>query len=119
MWPERALSPNARVHYLTKAQATRKAKVAAYNVARQAFGMEAITMKEGTLMGVTFRCYPPCKRRRDEDNFLASMKATLDGIAWAAEVNDVVFHFREQEWGDIVRPCGLVEVILDWDDGRN
>ena len=64
---------------------------------------------------ISYRCsfFPPDRRARDEDNLLASMKSSLDGIAEALRVNDKCFHILEPFVGVPERP-GRVEVDLYW-----
>ena len=50
--------------------------------------------------------YPPCRRTRDKDNLLASMKSGLDGLADALAVNDSRFKVEwtiEEKLGGMVR----------------
>lgn len=119
-WPDRRLSPNARIHWRAKAPVTAKARQdAAYltyeamnggvREARQRFaGNDPIAYK------VTF--YPPDKRHRDDDSMIASFKAARDGIADALGVNDRRFkpHYFFED------PCkpGRVEVELSRNWGQ-
>ena len=60
---------------------------------------------------------PPSKRRRDEDNLLATCKAYLDGIAFGLKVNDCNFHFLEQAW---LQPDpekkGRIRFCVEWEE---
>ncbi len=47
--------------------------------------------------------YPPDRRRRDQDNYSAAMKAYQDGVADALGVDDSCFQMAAPEWGDVVR----------------
>jgi len=87
-WPPRELSPNARVHFRTKAAATKAYREQAYWLAKASL----LAMPEGRI-NLRFDFHPPDKRRRDLDNMLASIKAGVDGIADAHEVNDHRFAF--------------------------
>lgn len=82
-WPPRVLSPNARVHWAKKSKA---AKI--YRIACMALPLESgVRAPEGkVLLSVEF-C-PPDRRRRDDDNCLASFKAGRDGIADALRIDD-------------------------------
>lgn len=82
-WPPRALSPNARVHWAKKSKAAR-----IYRIACMALTLESsMRAPEGrVLLSVEF-C-PPDRRRRDDDNCLASFKAGRDGIADALRIDD-------------------------------
>lgn len=60
-----------------------------------------------------FSFFPPDRRARDEDNLIASMKSSLDGIAEALRVNDKNFHILEPFVGTPVQG-GCVHVDLYW-----
>lgn len=91
-WPERRLSPNARVHWATLASCRSQAKAAAHracklwNLERPPSGTDAIEVS------ITF-C-PPDRRPRDLDNLLASIKAHLDGVAEYLSVDDSKWAIR-------------------------
>jgi crossover junction endodeoxyribonuclease RusA len=91
-WPDRRLSPNARLHWSKRP--VKQARADGAKAAYEAMGgtseararlarMDLIPLK------VTF--YPPDNRHRDEDNMVASLKAARDGIADALGVNDRKF----------------------------
>lgn len=83
--PDKCLSPNARVHWSTKAR-----HVKAY---RNSAHVQCIANRVNGLkwMRATYkaRFYFPDARRRDADNAIASLKSALDGVADAGLiVND-------------------------------
>lgn len=86
-WPDKVLSPNARVHWSRKAKATKAARDAAYWLTWQEVGRNMNW--PGARISLTF-C-PPDKRRRDADNLLASCKGVLDGISDALGIDDSRF----------------------------
>lgn len=112
-WPDRALSPNARLHPLAKARAFKAAKARAYVLTKGALHGDMPKLRDGSRMNLRLVVYPASRRRRDEDNLLASCKALLDGIAAAIGIDDSLFHFREQDWREPTKP-GRLSVILDW-----
>lgn len=79
--PHKNLSPNSRCHWRAKAEATKKARHAAW-IGGTAVWVEnfltAPQWEEATVQA-TFYCRD--KRRRDRDNLLASLKAYFDGLA--------------------------------------
>jgi len=83
-WPPKQLNPNARVHYQQKARVVKKYRAECYILTRQS-GVE-LPKTDKIHLFVDF--YQPDKRRRDQDNIEASMKAAYDGIADALGVND-------------------------------
>lgn len=58
--------------------------------------------------------FPPDKRKRDDDNMVASFKAGRDGIAQALGVDDNLFHLEKPEIGDPVWPHGQIRVRIDF-----
>jgi len=111
-YPDRRLSPNARLHYRAlakvKAMARQEAKILA-TVAIPLRVKKELAASEDKIP-ITVRIYPPDNRHRDADNAFASCKAALDGIADALCVNDRRFRpsmqFMEPE-----KP-GKVEIVL-------
>lgn len=51
---------------------------------------------------------------RDEDNLIASLKSSLDGIAQALRIDDRCFHLLEPAVREPDRPHGRVEIDLFW-----
>lgn len=83
-WPAEALSPNARVHWSVRARAAKKARSAAWALAKAA---KLPKPPEGPIR-VTLTFQEPDARRRDLDGLLTRMKPWLDGIADALGVDD-------------------------------
>ena len=98
-WPSRVLSPNARVHWATKAKAVKKARRDGYNAALVAgYTKMTFDQHEGRLqLFIDFYC--PTRRFIDADNALAMCKAALDGISDCLAVNDrrFVHHLTVRE----------------------
>lgn len=93
-WPATALSPNSRAHYMVLARAKRQARDRAFLLATQAVRERSMESRypdltRGADVVMLFR--PKVRRRRDQDNLVASMKAALDGIALALGVDDSIF----------------------------
>lgn len=113
-WPDKRLSPNARQHWATLAKAKAKAREDAHYAALEAGG-SAIGDVRASLAGegkiaVTVTFYPPDKRRRDDDNMVASFKASRDGIADALQVDDR--RFRPHYYFEDAAKPGRVEVTV-------
>lgn len=87
-WPDRRLSPNARVHWRAKYQATAAAKAVSYYLAREQIGRQKFGWERPHL---TWQFCPPSRRRYDVDNLIAQHKAAQDGIADALGVDDSKF----------------------------
>lgn len=97
-WPDKALSPNARVHWRVKATATKLARYDAGWLSASYRPMDG----DGPL-DVTVTFYPPSARRFDDDNLIARCKAYFDGIADSLCVDDSRFRLVAVRRGDIVR----------------
>lgn len=109
-WPPRQLSPNGRVHHFDRARFKKAAKATAYWLTKEQLGATAFEHDGGDI-AVRILAHPKTKTRPDDDNLIASLKAPLDGIAFALGVDDK--HFRPSlEWGDPVKDgCVLVTIV--------
>lgn len=84
-WPPKELSPNARVSWQAAYRVKKAYREICFYLAKQA----NLTAPDGdTPFRLVLTFIPDCKRKRDRDNLLASMKAGLDGLADAMKVND-------------------------------
>lgn len=113
-WPDRKLSPNARVHWAVKAAAKKKARRDAAYAAYDAMPSGAREVRQcfagSKAIGFQVTFYPPDARHRDDDNMVGSLKAARDGIADALGVDDRRFSASY----NFAEPCkpGRVEVVL-------
>jgi hypothetical protein len=82
--PSKCLSPNARAHWTHKAGATKKAR----RLAREA--IEAIELESIPWPAVVAQeaFFYPTRRRRDERNAVAMLKAYYDGFVDAGLIAD-------------------------------
>lgn len=81
--PPKALSPNARVHWRTKAKATK-----AYRNAAKWTASEDRPAKPWLQASAQATFYCKINRRRDGDNYLASLKSAFDGLRDAGVILD-------------------------------
>jgi crossover junction endodeoxyribonuclease RusA len=81
-FPDKRLSPNARLHHMALSRAKKTARWASYALAQPLGKIEA------SALHVTITICPPDRRHRDEDNMIASLKASNDGVADAIGVDD-------------------------------
>ena len=108
-WPDRRLSPNARVHWTKMHLAKNCARIAtswicvAQNVPRNIPALRVVA---------SYVFLPPDKRQRDLDNVIASMKAAQDGIAIHIGIDDSKW-VCAYEFGEPVKG-GKVIVNLRW-----
>lgn len=86
-WPRSSLSPNARVHWATKASVAKVYRTGTF------WQVRAVVPKklEWEKVCVSYTFHPPDKRRRDLDNLIASCKALSDGISDAIGIDDSKF----------------------------
>lgn len=87
-WPPKTLSPNARVHWRTHAKAKKDYREACAWACKAA---KLTAPEDGGYIHLWIDCYPPDKRRRDDDNIIAAFKAGRDGIADALGIDDTRF----------------------------
>lgn len=113
-WPDKRLSPNARVHWRAKVDPKKDARSDAANATYVALG-RGLRDVRASLAGdspipVSITFYPPDGRRRDRDNAQASLKHALDGIADALGVDD--YRFRPTYAFAEPKKPGRVEVAI-------
>jgi crossover junction endodeoxyribonuclease RusA len=90
-WPDKALSPNARVHWRRWHAAAKSYKRTAWVMARHALQGRQFPAEGPISVRLVFR--PPNLIRRDVDNMLASLKPAIDGISLAIGVDDTRFAY--------------------------
>lgn len=91
--PDKALSPNARVHWATKSRAVKSLRGRATLLALAALG--GSPAPHWRAADVTIVITPPDRRNRDRDNLLASLKGAFDGAQDAGIViDDSGFHYQ-------------------------
>ena len=105
-WPDKNLNPNARPHWAEKARLVKKARAAA-GWAAKAAGADKIKADK---LDLTISFLPPDARSRDTDNLIASLKASLDGLADVTGIDDSRFNLTIRR-GDVVRN-GLVRIEI-------
>ena len=115
-WPDKRLSPNARLHYQAVARVKKAARhdacfsaIAATTPAQRA----ALKRAESLDVAVTF-C-PPSRRAFDDDNLVASIKAHIDGIADALGVDDSRWRLTIERGEPVKGGAVIVEVFLHSD----
>lgn len=85
-WPPKVLSPNARAHWTRKSAAAKSYRMQCRILTLQ----QRLVAPEGRVMLQLEFC-PPDRRRRDDDNCLASFKSGRDGVADALGIDDSRF----------------------------
>ena len=110
-WPDKRLSPNARVHWLEKAEAAKGAREAGYYLMRNT---STIWVRDGIPDEIVsqYTFHPPDRRRRDQDNYSAMMKSYQDGVCDAMGIDDSCFQMAAPVWGDVT-PGGKVVLTLE------
>ena len=110
-WPDRHLSPNARLTWRSKMIYTAMARDIGFSAARQVFTPGESAPLTGELR-VTYHIYPPNKHSRDEDNLLSNLKGVLDGVAKGLEIDDKEFHGAVCVWHE-PEPPGRIEMEIN------
>lgn len=106
-WPPVGCNPNRarRLHWTKQREEARNYRTACHWEAKAA-GLRPMDADE-VRVSITF--YPPDRRKRDDDNIIASFKAGRDGVADAIGVDDANWRTSyavERELGGFV----LVEI---------
>ncbi len=89
-WPLAKLSPNARVHWAKLAKEKAAYRQACFALCKEA-GFAPGLFHPAQELRLSLEFVPPTRARRDLDNCLASMKAGIDGLADALQVDDSRF----------------------------
>lgn len=92
-WPPTELSPNARVHWRPKAEATKVTRSGACWLTKEALAEQGgvITPLPSQRVPMRWTFHPPRAGRFDRDNAIARCKALQDGIADALGIDDSHF----------------------------
>jgi crossover junction endodeoxyribonuclease RusA len=90
-WPDKRLSPNARLHWRAKAPVKARARADGANASYAAYGTAPVLPMIGERLPLRITFYPPDRRHRDDDNMIGALKSYRDGIAGALGVNDRCF----------------------------
>ena len=110
-WPDKRLSPNARVHWAKKHQIAAKvhedAKILTYAAVLEQYDWSISRNLEAQYVFMS-----PDKRKRDIDNCLAVMKSYQDGVCVALGIDDSRIKRTILEWGDVT-PDGKVVLTLE------
>lgn len=113
-WPDPVLWPNNKAHDMAKARARKEAKHEAFYLVKQVLEGQCVPawiLKSRPLQIRITGHRPRRVRKIDLDNFQAALKATLDGIALALEVDDQYFK-PVTGWGQDMPPRGRVVVEI-------
>lgn len=112
--PHKALSPNARVHWRTLAGQKKKAKDSGVAHAANALMEEWIAPPMWMMATVNVQAFFKDRRSKwDRDNFIASLKAYVDGITSAGVLaNDRGLHWGEVDLSGIDKANPRVELIF-------
>jgi crossover junction endodeoxyribonuclease RusA len=89
-WPAPGLNPNSRLHWSRKSRLVKTARQAAWGATLEKFGA-LNRLPKGSRVYLDMVFCPPDRRRRDADNIIASLKASLDGISDALGIDDSKF----------------------------
>lgn len=107
-FPVKILWPNGRGHWAEKARAVKAARQSAWAAALAA-GVKSLPVGGGFAIFVTI--HPKTRNAIDADNAVASLKASLDGIADALGVDDRTFETPVISFGEPIKG-GLMRVTV-------
>lgn len=111
-WPATELSPNARVHHMTRSRFKKAAKVEAGWATKIAVQNNREWKPNAETIQVHLVAHPPIAwRTGDKDNLIARVKSHLDGIAKVLGVNDRTFEAPTVAWADRCEPGKLIVVL--------
>ena len=108
-WPDKNLSPNARLHWAKVSKVKKAYRVQCW----------ADTVRQGSIApdGIPLRLeltfYRPTRRSYDRDNLVARMKSGLDGVCDALRIDDKRFTTVVARVSDQIG--GYVEVVISED----
>lgn len=109
-WPNKRLSPNARVHWSVLASAKANYKKTAQLLTMNALVETGLPKKpDFTQAHIQLVFCPPKNFAYDLDNALARMKAGIDGMALGLGCDDKNWTFVIER-GDVCRPKGKVQI---------
>ena len=108
--PAKALSPNARVHWSKRHKARKAQRNHAKLLVRSELAPNHTPWKSGE---VEILVFPPDRRRRDRDNYLASMKGIFDGAEDAGLIeNDCGFTYKPIQFDEPRKENPGVEITF-------
>ena len=102
-WPDKRLSPNARVHWREKADAASIAGIQGSGLTNKALDEQGTFHVMPDKIEARYTFFPPDKRHRDIDNALSSCKAMQDGVCFAIGIDDSRIKRTVLEWGEVVK----------------
>lgn len=114
-WPPAQLSPNFRGHWAVVYPQKRMYRLVAKNRTAAARNHEAAPIRPVDGVSMTLTAHPAINRKRDQDNFIARMKAGFDGISDALKVNDATFIQKGIRFAEKAKPP-FVEVNIEWEE---
>lgn len=116
-FPTVAMGSNSNVHWSSRAQLRAQARRDGKLLALAALDGAGVPFKRDDKLRALVTFCPPTKRRRDLDNCFSGIKAGLDGVFEALNVDDSQLGLVTLQWGDVTAG-GRVEVTLMPGSGR-
>lgn len=100
-WPPVLLNPNRRAHWRAKNEKKQKYYSDCLVLARSVVNARRPVIPADGNIPLRIEFFPPNKRPRDGDNLVASIKAGIDALAKALNVNDkrfrpVTYDFKDE-----------------------
>lgn len=109
-WPPAILSPNARANHWRLASAKKTYRLACFAATCSQLGVDGRRMPDDGPIRLHLDFFPPDRRRRDDDNAIASFKSGRDGVADALKSDDSRF-VTSHRWRADPRSCVVVTIL--------
>lgn len=116
-WPDKRLSPNARLHRMAKADAVAQARSDAGWIMKE-WLIQPEDVPDGEI-GLHLTFYPPDLRKRDLDNLYSSFKPYQDGMCDVLQIDDARISYVILESGWKVKGGAVGVFLLElaaWDN---
>lgn len=97
-WPDSGLLPNKRLHWAKKAKLVKAYREECSYLTYYGLGTQLLlelraAAANGSRIALFVDFFRPDRRKRDEDNIMASFKAGIDGIADGLRIDDSKFKY--------------------------
>lgn len=107
-YPPSGLNPNKRMHWAVKAKLAKAYKSECFLLAKAA----GLKMEHKWTIKMSIEFTKPDRRKRDDDNIIASFKSGRDGVAQALGVDDNWFNVTYSVMKESV-PNGRVVLVFE------
>lgn len=97
-YPDKRLSQNARIHWAVRSKITKAARQEAHWTVKYEAERAGVSLDQlPRPVPIQVFVFPPDRRRRDLQNVIGALKASMDGVSDALGVDDAFFAIRWPE----------------------